>query len=152
MDGRDSRVYVILGDGECEEGSIWEAAMSGVRYGLDNLVVILDNNRIQKMGYVRDTMGIDSWGCRWGAFGWRVMCCDGHGVAALEEALGRPAEEGKPTLVIAETVKGKGVSIMENNPDWHFKMPNKRELRVVREELGITVEELEGCRKPIYRH
>jgi transketolase len=147
MQGNDSKVYVILGDGECQEGTIWEAVMSAHRYKLDNLTVILDYNRIQKMGYVVDTMAIDSWESRWGSFGWQVTKTDGHDIDEIEKTLRSAVESGKPRLLIAGTVKGKGVSIMENNPDWHFKMPNKRELKVVVQELGITGEELEQCRK-----
>jgi transketolase len=147
MDKKDSQVYVILGDGECQEGTIWEAVMSAVRYKLDNLVVILDYNKIQKMGFVRDTMAIDSWETRWESFGWHVIKTDGHDVDAIENAFKSPVVPDKPRLIIADTVKGKGVSIMENNPDWHFRMPNKKELKVVVQELGITEEELEQCRK-----
>ncbi|MDR1288733.1 MAG: transketolase [Treponema sp.] len=147
MDKSGSKVYVIIGDGECEEGTIWEAAMSAARHRLDNLTVILDNNRIQKMGFVMDTMSIDSWESRWRAFGWHIIRAGGHDTDSLAGAFGDPGEEGKPRLVIADTVKGKGVSIMENNPDWHFKMPNKKELKTVIQELGITGEELLNCRK-----
>jgi transketolase len=150
MDNNNSKVYVIVGDGECQEGTIWEAAMSAVRYGLDNLTVILDNNRIQKMGTVMDTMAVDSWENRWRAFGWHITRTGGHDTDSLLGAFKDPGEKGKPRLIIAGTVKGKGVSIMENNPDWHFKMPNKRELKTVIQELGITEEELLNCRKHTY--
>jgi transketolase len=147
MDSKDSKVYVILGDGECQEGTVWEAVMSAVRYQLDNLTVILDYNKIQKMGFVRDTIAIDSWETRWESFGWHVIKTDGHDIDAIENAFKSPVVPDKPRLIIADTVKGKGVSIMENNPDWHFRMPNKKELKVVIQELGITEEELEQCRK-----
>jgi transketolase len=149
MDGKDSQVDVVLGDGECQEGTIWEAVMSAVRYKLDNMTVILDYNRIQKMGFVRDTMAIDSWESHWESFGWQVTKVGGHDIDDIEKTLRSAGEPGKPRLLIADTIKGKGVSIMENNPDWHFKMPNKRELKVVIQELGITGEELEQCRKHI---
>jgi transketolase len=147
MDGKNSQVYVLLGDGECEEGTIWEAVMSSVRYRLDNLTVILDFNKIQKMGPVKDTMSIESWESRWESFGWEIVKTDGHDIDSIMEAFGLPRKEEKPRLIIADTVKGKGVSIMENNPEWHFKMPNKRELKIVLAELGITEGELEKCRK-----
>jgi transketolase len=149
IDGKNSRVYVVLGDGECEEGTIWEAVMSAVRYRLDNLTVILDFNKIQKMGTVKDMVAIDSWESRWASFGWQILKTDGHDIDAIAATFSQPCDKGKPRIIIADTVKGKGVSIMENNPDWHFKMPNKRELKIVTAELGITEDELEKCRKPI---
>jgi transketolase len=149
MDSKASQVYVILGDGECQEGSIWEAVISAVKHQLDNLTVILDDNKIQKMGFVRDTMGIDSWETRWSSFGWHVIKTDGHDVVALRNAFKTPIEQNKPRLIIADTVKGKGVSIIENDPSWHYRMPNKKELKIVMQELGITGEELEECRKHI---
>jgi transketolase len=147
MDGKDSSVYVVLGDGECQEGSVWEAVMSAARFRLDKLTVILDDNKIQKMGFVRDTMAIDSWETRWASFGWHVITVDGHDVDAILNACKTPTEQNKPRLIIACTIKGKGVSIMENNPAWHYRMPNKKELKIVMQELGITEEELEECRK-----
>lgn len=149
IDGRDSKTYVILGDGECEEGSVWEAVMSAAAFGLENLVVLLDNNRIQKMGSVAAIMGIGDWRSRWEAFGWSVDEVDGHEVDALCRTLTAPAAKGRPRVVIANTVKGKGVTIMENQPSWHWKLPNRRELKVIVQELMITGEELEQCRKPI---
>jgi transketolase len=149
MDGKNSKIYVVLGEGECEEGTVWEAAMSAVRHGLDNLILILDFNKIQKMGFVKDTMFIDSWESRWSSFGWQIVQVDGHDIDAINNVLSFKQEENKPLLVIANTIKGKGVSFMENNPDWHFRMPNKRELKIVLDELDITQEELDKCRKHI---
>jgi transketolase len=148
IDGSDSKTYVILGDGECEEGSIWEAVMAAAAFKLENLVVLLDNNRIQKMGPVQSIMGIDDWRTRWEAFGWSADPVDGHDVDALCRALTTPAAPGRPRVVIANTVKGKGVSIMENQPSWHWKLPNRRELKTIVQELSITGEELEQCKKP----
>ncbi len=148
IDGSDSKTYVILGDGECEEGSVWEAVMSATAFGLENLVVLLDNNRIQKMGPVQAIMGIGDWRARWEAFGWSVDEVDGHDVDALCRVLTAAAVPGRPRVVIANTVKGKGVSIMENQPSWHWKLPNRRELKTIVQELMITEEELEQCRKP----
>jgi transketolase len=148
IDGSASKTYVILGDGECEEGSVWEAVMSAAAFGLENLVVLLDNNRIQKMGPVEAIMGIRDWRARWEAFGWSVDEVDGHDVDALCRALTAPAVQGRPRVVIANTVKGKGVSIMENQPSWHWKLPNRRELKTIVQELKITEEELAQCRKP----
>ncbi len=136
-------VYVVLGDGECEEGSVWEAALTASAFRLDNLVVILDCNRIQKMDFVENTIGAVNWREKWSAFGWNVEEADGHDIENLEAALKRDNRMGMPRFVIAHTIKGKGVSIMENNPNWHFKLPGKRELKVFKEELGISDSELE---------
>ena len=143
MDGLAARTYVILGDGECEEGTIWECAMSAAAYKLDNLIAILDCNQVQKMGTVEEALGYVNWKGKWEAFGWQVAEVDGHDVGALETCLRESGEEGKPRLIIAHTVKGKGVSVMENNPIWHFKMPNRKELKYFKEELDILDEEME---------
>lgn len=137
-----AKVYVILGDGECQEGTVWEAAMSAAAFRLDNLVAILDCNRIQKMDFVEKTIGPENWRERWSAFGWSVEEVDGHDVAVLEEILRKPGQAGMPRLVIAHTVKGKGVSLMENNPNWHFRLPGKKELKVFCKELEIEASEL----------
>ena len=138
-----SRVYVILGDGECEEGTVWEAALTASAFQLDNLVVILDCNKIQKMDFVEHTVGVVNWQEKWSSFGWSVDEADGHDMDALETVLKRENMPSMPRLIIAHTIKGKGVSIMENNPNWHFKLPGKRELRIFKEELGISDSELE---------
>lgn len=148
-DKKKNRVFVIVGDGECEEGSIWEAVMSASANQLDNITVIIDNNRIQKMGFVKDVMGIVSWESRFASFGWEVKEVDGHNIDDIQTKINSEWTEGKPRLLIANTIKGKGISIMENNPAWHWKMPNKRELKIVMSELGISWEELEACKKHI---
>ena len=145
MDGLNARTYVILGDGECEEGSIWEAAMSAPAFALDNLTAILDCNEIQKMTTVKETIGLANWREKWSAFGWLVKEVDGHDIAALEEVFREKNTTGKPLMLIAHTIKGKGVSIMENNPLWHFKLPNRKEKKVFIEELDIREEELENA-------
>jgi len=142
-DHSPAKVYVLLGDGECEEGTVWEAAMSAAAFGTDNLTAILDCNEIQKMGFVKDTIGNPAWIERWQSFGWTVEEVDGHDVRALTQTLSKDNQTGKPRLVIAHTVKGKGVSIMENNPNWHFKLPNRKELKVFKTELEIPDSELE---------
>ncbi len=142
-DQSPARVYVVLGDGECEEGTVWEAALTASAFQLDNLVVILDCNRIQKMDFVENTIGAANWREKWSAFGWSVDETDGHDVDALETVLKRENQPGMPRIIIAHTVKGKGVSIMEDNPNWHFKLPGRRELRVFKEELGISDSEME---------
>ncbi len=144
MDRNGARTYVLLGDGECEEGNIWEAVMSASAFALDNLTAILDCNDIQKMDYVRKTIGSDNWSEKWAAFGWDVVEVDGHDVDVLAACLAAENETGKPRLVIAHTVKGKGVSIMEHNANWHFKIPTSRkELRIFKEELCVSDSELE---------
>lgn len=143
MNKMDSRTYVVLGDGECEEGTIWEGVMSVAAFGLDNLVAILDCNQIQKMGTVQETIGRVNWKEKWETFGWMVKEVDGHDIPQLQSVLQEKNKSGKPLLIIAHTVKGKGVSIMENNPIWHFKLPNKKELKFFKEELGISDEEME---------
>ena len=142
-DKNGAKTYVILGDGECEEGTVWEAAMSAPVFKLDNLVVILDYNRIQKMDFVGKIMSLDNWKEKWEAFGWSVDEVDGHDIEAIEQSLRTQNEPDKPRLLIAHTVKGKGVSIMENNPNWHFKLPGRKELKYFKEELEISDSELE---------
>lgn len=148
-DNSEAKVFVILGDGECQEGSVWEAIMSAAKFELDNLIVILDYNKLQKMGSVIDIMGIDNWRGLFWNFGWNVNEVDGHNVEELSKALLQKSESKKPRVIIADTVKGKGISIMESVPNWHWKLPNKKELRVIMEELNLSEEEVELCRKPM---
>ena len=143
MNNSPAKVYIMLGDGECEEGTIWEAVMTAPAFGVDNLVAILDCNRIQKMDFVEKTIGPARWEDKWYAFGWDVEEVNGHDMEAFEKVLLKASDKGKPRAVIAHTIKGKGVSIMENNPNWHFKLPGRKELRVFKEELGISDSELE---------
>ena len=150
---KKSRVFVMLGDGECQEGSVWESAMMASAMKLSNLVVILDSNKIQKMDLVEKTMGAPNWKEKWESFGWQVYETDGHDIEAFSETIKKldgdaevpDADETEleaPKIVIANTIKGKGVSIMENNPNWHFKIPVKKELNCFKEELCVTDEEL----------
>lgn len=112
-----SRVYVILGDGECDEGSVWEAAMTASHYRLDNLVAIIDRNRLQYDGNTEAVLPLENFAAKWNAFGWNVAECDGHSVQEITTALSEKRE--KPFALIANTIKGKGVSFMENMPQWH---------------------------------
>ena len=138
-----ARVYVMLGDGECQEGTVWEAAMMAAAMKLDNLTVILDCNRIQKMDFIEQTIGEPEWCSKWKAFGWDVKEADGHNTEEFKAVIqSEDFAEKSPRLIIAHTIKGKGVSIMENNPIWHFKIPGRKELTIFKEELGITDEEL----------
>ncbi len=149
LDGKKSKVYCLLGDGECEEGTVWEATMFAVHERLDNLTIIVDCNKIQKMGSLEDVMGIKSYKEYFQAFGCDVCEVNGHDVEELEKCFKQVNNSLKPRVVLANTVKGKGVSIVENNPRWHWKLPNKRELKVFVNELNISDEEIEECKKLI---
>lgn len=121
-------VYCILGDGECQSGEIWEAAMAGAKYGLDHLKVIVDNNRLQIDGFTEDIMPLGDLKAKWEAFGWYVEECNGHDLEALQTAFDRMAEiKGRPQVLIANTTKGKGVSFMEDEADWHSRKMTKEE-------------------------
>ncbi len=136
LNSQDYRVYVLLGDGECDEGQIWEAAMAAAHYKLDNLVAIVDNNGQQIDGWNRDVMSLDPFNKKWQAFGWHVIEVDGHDLARLITAFDRAKlVKGKPTVIIAHTIKGKGVSFMENNPDFHGKAPDAEEVEIALKEL-----------------
>lgn len=143
------RTYVILGDGECQEGAVWEAAIVAAAHRLDNLVAILDCNGVQKMATTENTMGKVAWEDKWSAFGWDVNQVEGHDIDRIETCLRSLGNRGKPHLVLARTVKGKGVSIMENSPSWHWRMPTRRELEIVLKDLCITKEEYDKCSKHI---
>ncbi|MDR0363190.1 MAG: transketolase [Planctomycetota bacterium] len=125
MAGRPNRVFAVMGDGEQAEGSIWEAAMAGAHYRLDNLTGVIDRNRLQISGDTEEVMGLEPLAGRWRAFGWDVHEIDGHDLAVLVDNLGaKPDGSGKPRLFIAETVKGKGVREMENVAKWHHGVPD----------------------------
>lgn len=143
LDDNGAFTYVMIGDGESQEGTIWEAAMSAAAFSLDNLVAILDCNGVQKTNHVSETLNYVHWDKKWEAFGWNVVEVDGHDIDALTDTFHGIKRNGKPTMVIAHTVKGKGVSIMEDNPKWHFKIPNRKERKIFLEELNISEEELE---------
>ena len=144
LGGKSSRVYCVLGDGEVQEGQVWEAAMSAPKLGapdhhLDNLCVILDYNGIQLDDHVKKILDLEPLVDKWKAFGWPVVEIDGHDLAQIDKALDQAeAEKGRPTFVVAHTVKGKGVSFMEDNPEWHGKSPTPAEaVRAIREILGL---------------
>lgn len=141
VDYRSSHVYTILGDGECQEGSIWEGALSAPTLELDNLTVIVDHNKLQAMDSMENIVRMKPFADKWKAFGWNVVEIDGHNHAEIRDAL-LIRESGVPTLVIANTIKGKGVSFMENVPIWHFRMPNEEERPILMRELGLTQEDL----------
>src|SRR5690349_1967385 len=129
MDEAGYRVFTLLGDGELAEGSNWEAAMAAAHYKLDNLTAILDHNTLQITGHTRDVMSNEPIDEKFRSFGWTVRTISGHDYAALTKALTDPPENGKPTFVIANTIKGKGVSFMENVAKWHHGVPSEVELK-----------------------
>jgi transketolase len=136
MNGGKSRTYAMLGDGEIQEGQIWEAAMAGAFHKVDNVVAIVDNNRIQLDGFVKDIMAIDPLADKWRAFGWHTIEIDGHDFPAIQAALDEAeATKGKPTCLVAHTIKGKGVSFMENNPKFHGTAPTADEVKIALQEL-----------------
>ncbi len=136
LNSQDYRVYVLLGDGECDEGQVWEGAMSTAHFKVDNLVAIVDNNGQQIGGWNRDVMNLDPFPAKWQAFGWKVIEVDGHIIPQLTQAFDRAKKiKGQPTVIIAHTIKGKGVSFMENNPDFHGKAPNAIEVEIALKEL-----------------
>lgn len=137
LDKSPTRVYVLLGDGEIQEGQIWEAAMYGGYHRVDNIVAIVDYNRIQLDGFVKDIMELEPLADKWRAFGWNTLEVDGHDIGALQKAFASAeATKNKPTVLIAHTVKGKGVSFMENNPKFHGVAPTKDELEKALQEIG----------------
>lgn len=143
MDGRNYRVYVLMGDGEQAEGSVWEAAMAGANYKLDNLIGIIDRNRLQITGNTENVMKLEDLKEKWIAFGWEVVETDGHDMEQLVETLSKlPVVDGKPHLVIANTIKGKGVSFMENVAKWHHGVPSKEQMEKALEELSAQYAEV----------
>ena len=132
MDGRDYRSYVFMGDGELAEGSVWEGAMSAGNYALDNLCALVDRNRLQISGNTEDVMKQDSQEERWAAFGWNVLSVPGNDLAALDAAFTLAAQtKGKPTVIIANTTKGYGSSLMEDKASWHHHLPNADEYKQI---------------------
>lgn len=140
-DGKANHFYVVLGDGECQEGSVWEAALSAPTLGLDNLTVIVDHNKLQAMDTLESIVGMQPFADKWKTFGWNVIEIDGHDVEQIYDAL-MVRKEGVPTVVIAHTIKGKGVSFMEGMPIWHYRMPNEEELIILMKDLELTEEDL----------
>jgi len=137
LNSQNYRVHVLMGDGECDEGQVWEAAMAAAHFGLDNLVAVVDNNGQQIDGWNRDVMNLDPFNKKWLAFGWYVIEVNGHDITELIDAFTRAKlVKGQPTVIIAHTIKGKGVSFMENNPDFHGKAPNVEQVEIALRELA----------------
>jgi transketolase len=137
LDGKLYRTWVLLGDGECQEGQVWEAAMAAPNYELDTLTAIVDFNRYQLDGAVEDIQSLEPFGDKWRAFGWHVLEIDGHDMAAVLKAMHQAMQHrDSPTCIIATTVKGKGVSFMEHNNEFHGKAPSKDQLEVALTQLA----------------
>jgi transketolase len=134
--GGDQRVFVVLSDGECDEGSTWEAALFAAHHRLGNLRVVIDYNKLQSLGRVSDTINLEPFAAKWRAFGWRTERVDGHDHAALRAALAEQARD-RPTCIVADTVKGRGVSFMEGAVLWHYRSPQGDEYASAMRELGI---------------
>ncbi len=138
LKNKDGRIFVLLGDGECEEGSVWEAAMFASHHKLDNLIVTIDYNKIQSMGRVKDIVGLEPFVDKWRSFGWDAIEVNGHDFGTLIQTYKKaPHSKGKPIVIIAHTLKGKGLSIIENKSNCHFYRPTEKELSVAKEELKV---------------
>ena len=144
MDSLGCRIYCILGDGEIEEGQIWEAAMTANKYHLDNLCVILDFNGLQIDGTVEEVKALDCLRSKWESFGFNVISCNGNDIEMLISSFEQAKQtKGMPSIIIAETVKGKGVSFMENKAEWHGKAPNEEEYNRAMKELKLEADKIE---------
>ena len=139
LDGKRHKIFCLMGDGEQQEGQVWEAAMEAAHYHLDNLIAVIDCNRLQIDGWVKDVMQVESLSLKYASFGWKVIRVDGHDMRALVRVLDEAREiQGQPVVILADTIKGKGVSFMENQAGWHGKVPNREELAAGLRELGLA--------------
>lgn len=145
VDGKNYRTYTLIGDGESQEGQVWEAIMFAAHYKLDNLCLIIDNNGLQIDGKVSDVMNTMPYESKLLAFGWNVITVDGHNIEEILGALEEAREtKGKPSVIVAKTVKGKGVSFMENQASWHGKAPNEEQYNIAVSELTAYKNSLGG--------
>ena len=148
IDGKPNRVFCIMGDGEQQEGSVWETAMAAAQFKADNLCAIIDRNRLQIDGGTEEVMGIDPLKDKWMAFGWNAIEIDGHDYSQIKMALEMADQkEGQPTVIIADTVMGKGVKSIENNNAWHGKVPTKEQLPEFLRELKTENWKLDGIQQ-----
>ena len=139
QDGHDYRTFVVLGDGECYEGSIWESAMFAAHRKLDNLVAIVDRNELCILGRTEDLVALGDLEEKWRGFGWQAVSIDGHDFTEIGDAFARVGKsDGRPLAIIADTVKGKGISFMEGRSEWHNRMPSDEQLAQARGELGLA--------------
>jgi transketolase len=147
IDKKKHRVFVLMGDGETQEGSVWEAAMAAGHHRLDNLIGIVDRNRLQIDGLTEDVISLEPYKDKWEAFKWEVREIDGHNFAKTINTLRSvPFKSGKPSLIISNTTKGKGISYMENNPDWHGGAPSGELAKKTKQEVNSRLEQL-TCQK-----
>lgn len=137
---RPFKVYVYMGDGECNEGSVWEAVMSASQLGLSNLTAIVDYNKLQSDGDSRQIIDLEDLAGKFKAFGWNVQEIDGHDIAEIAKAFDEPSKSGRPKVLVAHTVKGKGISFMENNNEWHHNRLTKSNFELALAELGMSTE------------
>ncbi|MCG7549871.1 transketolase [Pseudoalteromonas sp. Of7M-16] len=137
LSGKENRFFTLLGDGELNEGTIWEAAMFAGGKKLSNLVAIVDFNKLQGTGESCEIMHLEPLEDKWSAFGWHTIRVDGHDIAALISALAEAGKHDKPTCIIADTVKGKGISFMENDNNWHYRIPKAEEVEKAKQELSV---------------
>ncbi len=133
---KNNKIYVIVGDGECNEGSVWEAAMSASKYKLENLTIIVDKNNLQQTGTTKEIMPNDNLSSKWKEFGWDVKIVDGHNYNEIFNSLSSNSKEGMPKAIIANTIKGKGVTIFENNNRWHHNIVTKNDYEVAIKEIN----------------
>lgn len=142
LDGKPQTVFCVLGDGECDEGAVWECALTSNHFKLDNLVAIIDHNKMQSLDYCENTISLEPLADKWKAFGWNVVSVDGHNHSELFDSLqyGKNNRNGRPTIVIANTIKGKGISFMENNILWHYRFPHDGK------EYDYSLKELEAVK------
>ena len=138
QDAKNYRVFTILSDGECDEGSVWEAVLFAPHHHLDNLIAIVDYNKIQSIGRVEEVLDLEPFADKWKAFGWSVREIDGHNLEEIYQTLKNlPFKSGGPSCIIAHTVKGKGVSFMEDKLAWHYQQPDGEQLKLALSELGL---------------
>ena len=136
MRGESWRAFAVLGDGECDEGAVWEAALQAHQFRLNNLIAVVDHNRMQSLDFCENTLALEPFADKWRSFGWRTICCDGHDIEALRKAFAEAQTPGEaPSVILAETVKGKGVSFMENDILWHYRTPQGAEYEAALKEL-----------------
>lgn len=139
---KDYRVYVIMSDGECDEGSVWEAALFAAQHQLDNLTVIVDYNKIQGFGRVKEVLNLEPFADKWKAFGWNILECDGHHHEILTDLLSSLSfKKNAPNVMIAHTVKGKGISFMEDQLMWHYRSPDEENFSQAMQELETIIQE-----------
>ena len=139
IDGKNHKIFCLMGDGEQQEGEVWEAAMEAGHYKLENIIAVIDCNRLQIDGWVKDVMQVEPLAAKYASFGWEVLRVDGHDMSQIVDALEQArAVTGRPVVILADTVKGKGVSFMENQPGWHGKAPNREDLSTALADLGLA--------------